>query len=636
MRVVAFDTETWLIAPGRVIPPLVCATFFEDGKEPTIHHVRGDACAVWMGHLRDRGTLLVGHNVCFDLAVMVDACPDKEGALRAVFEALEAGRVRDTLLRQKVFHIRKGDLQTLRKGALGLADLAKAYLGEEMKKGEDTYRKRYSELAEVPLSAWPGEAVHYAKHDARQTLRVFKAQQEVFERMQYVGKEPFAAVDEVFQLRAAWALHLMQAWGIRTDPEKVQALEQELLREIDEHTATLVAAGIVRRDGSQDMGVLRGRVVEAYRTLGKDPPKTDKGSVATDKQTVEAVKHLDPMLVVVQERKHAEKVLTTFLEPAKQGTRHPLTASFNVMLASTRTSCSGGRIDGKPSGTNLQNMPKKAGVRECFVPRAGTVYADADYNALEMRTFAQIMFELRLPDVLRQTIITKKDPHSMLGATLLGISYEDFTARRKAGDEAAEDTRALAKVGNFGMMGGLGAPKFKDYVKQFGIDIDVKRAMEIKSGWMRTWQTKGYFDWVNGLINEDTGMGSVKLSSGLVRGACTYTVACNTPFQSRAAYGAKEALWNVARESYLDRSSDLFGSRMVNFVHDEILMEVPEGHASEAAMRLKRIMEESMMVWTPAVPQEASPALMRWWDKKAKPVVDDDGRLVPWGDEEDA
>lgn len=636
MKPVAFDTETWLIAPGRIIPPLVCATFCEPGKEPTIHHVKGDACAVWLGHLRDPGVVLVGHNVPFDLAVMVDACPDKEGALRAVFDALEAGRVRDTLIRQKIFHIRRGDLQNLRKGALGLADLAKLYLDEEMKKGEDTYRKRYSELSDVPLSAWPVEAAHYAKHDARQTLRVFEKQQELFERMKYEGKEPLSCRDEAFQLRAAWALHLMQAWGIRTDPEKVQALEQDLLREIEGHTATLVAAGIVRSNGTQDMDVLRGRVVEAYRRLGRDVPKTEKGSVATDKQTVEAVKHLDPMLTVVQDRKHAEKVLTTFLEPAKQGTRHPLTASFNVLLASTRTSCSGGRIDGKPSGTNLQNVPKKAGVRECFVPREGNVFADADYNALEMRTFAQIMYELRLPDILRQTLITKKDPHSMLGATLLGIPYEDFTARRKAGDEAAEDTRALAKVGNFGMMGGLGAAKFKDYVKQFGIDIDVQRAMEIKSGWMRTWQTKGYFDWVNSLISEDTGMGAVPLSSGLVRGCCTYTVACNTPFQSRAAYGAKEALWNLAREMYLDRSSDLYGSRMVNFIHDEVLAEVPEEHASEAAARIKQIMEESMCAWTPAVPQQVEPVLMRWWDKKAKPVVDDEGRLVPWGDEEDA
>ena len=179
-------------------------------------------------------------------------------------------------------------------------------------------------------------------------------------------------------------------------------------------------------------------------------------------------------------------------------------------------------------------------------------------------------------------------------------------------------------------------PKFKDYVKQFGIDITVERSKEIKNGWLATWQTQGYFNWVNSNISEDTGFGNVHLSSGVIRGACRYTVYANTPFQSRAAYGAKEALWNLAKEMYLDRSSDLYGSRNVNFVHDENLVEVPEEHAHPAAMRIKKIMEESMQVWTPDVPQKVDPVLMRWWDKKAKPIVDEEGNLLPWGDDQEA
>jgi DNA polymerase I-like protein with 3'-5' exonuclease and polymerase domains len=119
------------------------------------------------------------------------------------------------------------------------------------------------------------------------------------------------------------------------------------------------------------------------------------------------------------------------------------------------------------------------------------------------------------------------------------------------------------------------------------------------------------------------------------RKGCVY-ITGNTPFQSRAAYGAKEALWNMAKEMYLDRSSDLYGSRNVNFVHDENLVEVPEEHAHPAAMRIKKIMEESMMVWTPDVPQKVDPVLMRWWDKKAKPIVDEEGNLLPWGDDQEA
>lgn len=628
MRAVAFDTETFLIAPGRPTPPLVCASFCELLQEPTLHHVRdGGAQRKWLDAVKDPDVVLVGHNVMYDLAVMIAACPDQEDALRAVFYALDHGRIRDTLMRQRIFHVRKGDLQYLKRGALTLAAMSKNYLGEEMKKGEDTWRLRYAELVDVPLDQWPHDASHYAKHDARQTLRVFYAQHELFERMKYLGKEPFSARDEVTQLKGAFALQLMQTWGIRTDAGRVAALERELVDEVNGYTSALQAAGVVRSDGSQSQSALAERIVAAYRRKGVEPPKTEKGAVSSSKETLEAVVDEDPILRTVYQRKHAEKILATFVEPAKAGTVNPITANFTPMLASTRTSC---------RGPNLQNLPKKAGVRECFVPRKGFVFADADYSTLEMRTFAQIMHELKLPGHLRKALWDGKDPHCLLGATVLGIGEDEFVRRLDAGDKHIKQTRSMVKAGNFGYMGGLGAAKFVAYVKQFGMTISLETAQAIKAGWMKRWETAGYFKWIDAHLDADTGFGNITLSSGLIRGACNYTVACNTPFQSRAAYGAKEALWQIARETYLDRSSDLYGSRNVNFIHDECLVEVPEEHASPAAARLKTVMEESMMVWTPDVPQSVVPALMRCWNKEAKPVLDDEGNLVPWDDEEAA
>lgn len=655
-KFIAGDTETKRIAPGRVIPPMVCASFCEPQQEPTLHHVRDGAAELFLKYLADPAYLVVGHNMPYDLAVAVDAAQDKEAALWTVANALESGRVRDCLIRQKIFHIRKGDLQNLRKGILGLHDLSKLFLREEMAKGEDTWRLRYGELIDVPLNDWPYDAVKYAKLDAKQTIRVFLAQQELFEKMRYVGKEPYSCPDEVFQLKAAFVLQLLSAWGIRTNPLKVERLEHQLLCELEAYTRVLKQAHIIRGNDTQDMGMLRKYIEEAFEKAGKQIPATKGGDVSTSKATIELVKDIDttkvkvvqhddngepfekevPLLTAVHERKHVEKILKTFLAPAKLGTVQPLTASFNVLLASTRTSCSGGKLDGKPNGTNLQNVPKKAGVRECFEPRKGFVYCDADYTTLEMRTFAQILYELKQPDILRQALIADKDPHVMVGCQLLGISYDEFVARRKAGDRQVEEIRDLSKPGNFGYMGGQGAKRFKEYVKQFGIDISLEMSTKIKNSWAATWRPQGYFQWINSLINEDTGFGNVVLSSGVIRGMCRYTVACNTPFQSRAAYGAKEAMWQLFKEMYLIRSSDLYGSRMVNFVHDEFLNEVPEEHAHPAAMRIKQIMEESMMVWTPNVPQKVSPVLMRWWDKKAKPIVDDEGNLIPYGDDQES
>ena len=69
---------------------------------------------------------------------------------------------------------------------------------------------------------------------------------------------------------------------------------------------------------------------------------------------------------------------------------------------------------------------------------------------------------------------------------------------------------------------------------------------------------------------------------------------------------------------------------MVNFLHDEIMLEVPEERGHEAATQLAEIMVHEFNCFVPDVPVQASPQLMCCWSKNAKPVYDAQGRLVPW------
>src|SRR5262249_55064856 len=65
--------------------------------------------------------------------------------------------------------------------------------------------------------------------------------------------------------------------------------------------------------------------------------------------------------------------------------------------------------------------------------------------------------------------------------------------------------------------------------------------------------------------------------TGRIRGRVRYSQARNTPFQGLAADGAALALFALVKE----------GFRVVGFVHDEILIELPDegGHVSEATIR---------------------------------------------------
>ena len=118
--------------------------------------------------------------------------------------------------------------------------------------------------------------------------------------------------------------------------------------------------------------------------------------------------------------------------------------------------------------------------------------------------------------------------------------------------------------------------------------------------------------------------------TGFIRGDVGYTDGANFYFQHLTAKGAKAALRNVAKECYLDKSSALYGSRPVIFMHDEIILEVPESVSSEAGERLAEVMRTSMSTYLPDVPVKCGPWLARRWFKEAETKRDGNGKLLLW------
>jgi hypothetical protein len=111
--------------------------------------------------------------------------------------------------------------------------------------------------------------------------------------------------------------------------------------------------------------------------------------------------------------------------------------------------------------------------------------------------------------------------------------------------------------------------------------------------------------------------------TGRIRGNVSYTQCRNTPFQGLAADGAALALFALVKE----------GFRVVGFIHDEVLVELPDegGYVSEEKVRrvqeiMCRTMEE---VLVGDIPVACEATLSRRWNKKARLVVKD-GRVYPW------
>jgi DNA polymerase I-like protein with 3'-5' exonuclease and polymerase domains len=114
--------------------------------------------------------------------------------------------------------------------------------------------------------------------------------------------------------------------------------------------------------------------------------------------------------------------------------------------------------------------------------------------------------------------------------------------------------------------------------------------------------------------------------TGRIRGRVRYSQARNSPFQGLAADGAALALFALVKE----------GFRIVGFVHDEVLIELPDegGFVREATVRrVEEIMcREMEKVLVGGIPVACEAALATRWNKKAKLVVRD-GKVFPWDDE---
>jgi DNA polymerase-1 len=619
---IAIDTETYLIKGGTV-PPLVCLSWCHVTPEG-VHQTgvaKGERARLIAERALSNGDEVVLHNASFDLTVLMRAFPSMTPL---IFEALSEGRIKDTRVRERLHKIREGGdgsgmIETasgVRVAKLSLAGLAAKYFEMDLSadKQEGSVRYSYADLAETPVEQWDEGAVRYAALDALVTALVYQAQQ--------ADMDEIDLRDQDRQVRADFALSVMSTEGIAVDPDQIPRVEQALDETLEELGAKLKRLGVLRADGKADTSMIKEIVEREHIARGLDVPKTATAEVSTARDALKATEH--PSLLMYLEYKEAQKLKQTYvpsLHAAKEGWDGRLRTRYEVLMKTGRTSS---------KTPNLQNLPRRGGLRDCFTARAGHTLVLCDYDAAEMRTLAQCVLDLcghETPLLKMYQEHSDYDPHAYFGAALLGISYEEMLERVKAGDKEAKEMRQRAKPANFGYAGGMGAGAFVAYAAQYGVELTESEAKELRSKWIETYDMRPWF--AEAERAQVRGWVEVPRSQRR-RGRVGYTQACNTPFQGMAADAAKDALFNVARECYVTPSSPLYGSRPLVFVHDEIIIESPDERAPEAAVRLSEIMCEAMQGVAPDVPSAATPALCKRWLKGAEPVYDEAGRLVPW------
>ena len=624
--IVAIDSETCPITPENPCPPLVLVSRCDDVTlEPTIHHVNDDAYEIIRDSFSQHN--VVGQNICYDVAVFITRYPD---LAPTIFQAYGEDRVADSMCCERMLDITRGYVDKYFTGDgtrvdlyYNLSSLSERYGFGKMEK--DLYRMRYGEWLHSPKDM-PDGAIEYAKLDALRTLQIFLKQRE---HGSLLGDDACA------QARTALALHLMSCHGMITEMKACLGFVASTKAEIEQARLDLIEAGLLTPGGKRDTKKAKLRMVGVCAELEITTPMTKppKHAKATWRPGVclnqEATAITGDKLLQQYSLYSSAKTAINRAERLMEGAKGtPLRTRFKSPMVTGRISSG---KDEEGAADNFTNLPRKPGLRECFVSRPGHVFCSVDLEQAELVGVSEIHMRRFGRSTLGKAIIEGKDIHCVLAAEMLRCSYDEMLANKKTGKYAK--ARQEAKYGNFGYWGGMGPKRHADQVNKDipnrADKITEKDSARIREGWRAAWapESYDYFTWINEIIENG---GTIKqFVSGRIRGRCSYTEAANTFFQGLVADGILEAAWNISQEMYLDRFSPMYGSRLVLCLHDELFAELPEDRAHEAAMRMTEVLLNTFNnKYTTHIPMRAEPCLMRRW-RKATPSLYSMGELVP-------
>lgn len=336
-------------------------------------------------------------------------------------------------------------------------------------------------------------------------------------------------------------------------------------------------------------------VIDSPKQLGQvlferlELPTYRKGKTgwSTDRQVLKLLEDKHPIVPLIGRYRELTKLDSTYLsalpelvDPA-DGRLH---TTFNQTVAET------GRLSSEHP--NLQNIPIRTTIgreiRDAFVAAPGHVLVSCDYSQVELRILAHLSGE----PALRDAFLRGDDIHRATAAEVFGMAPGDVD----------RTTRDRAKAVNFGIVYGI-----SDFglAEQLGIPrADAGRY--IVAYLERYPRVRSFIDTTIANATQD---GDVTTVLGRRRpipelGGRTVQqrqrgerLAVNTVIQGSAADIMKAAMVRADE----DLRANGLSTRIVLQIHDELLLEAPEGEAGRAGEVVRRAMTDAFELEPPLV-----------------------------------
>ena len=376
----------------------------------------------------------------------------------------------------------------------------------------------------------------------------------------------------------------MEHMGIGVDVEGLTGLRDRLVADAERLRALVIDAageGSFNVNSSKQVGEL------LFDKLGLPPQKKTKtGAYSTDAGTLEKLRGEHPVVDALLDYREVEKLRSTYgeglvaavgLEPDNR-----IRATFNQTVART------GRLSS--DAPNLHNIPVRTETgrvfREVFVAAEGCELLVADYNQIELRCIAHLAED---PGLI-QAFESGQDVHTSVAAQVFGI---------EPGAVGIEE-RSTAKMVSYGLAYGMEA-----YGLGSRLNIPTGEAAVILDAYFGAFPAlREYMDravaearsrgYTETLFGRRLRIPEINSSNFRLRQAAERQ-AMNAGIQGLAADIFKVALVRLDH-ALQDRG---FASRIILQVHDEVILEVPEGEHDGVAELTVATMAEAYNLRVP-------------------------------------
>ena len=364
----------------------------------------------------------------------------------------------------------------------------------------------------------------------------------------------------------------MERAGFLVDADALETLGKTFRKRIGELTDEIGAmAGVqINLNSPKQLGEL------LFEKLGIRPPKKTARGYSTSAEVLEQLADEHPICARILEYRKYQKLESTYIHSLLElrdgeGRIH---TRFDQVATAT------GRISS--AEPNLQNIPVRTElgreIRRAFIASPGCKLVDADYSQIELRVLAHMSGDETMISAFREG----QDIHARTAAEVYGVSL----------DQVTHEMRSRSKAVNFGIVYGI-----SDFTLAKNISVSRKEAREFIDRYferypgvkkymdeaVKTGKEKGYVETLMGRRRYLPELSSANFNVRAFGERC----AMNSPIQGTAADIIKLAMIAVARRIQAEN----LRARLILQVHDELIVEAPEGEVDRVKALLKDCME---------------------------------------------